>query len=102
MGGVYRVDSGSRCESRRKQYLDCADDRRSFVATDAERARLVASLGAGRKNDCVFVVAQRRFASLLAVDGWRRSETVDTSFDRRGHREMVAGWKDDCVHVGRV
>ncbi len=35
----------------------------------------------------------------MLLDGGRRSACVDASFDRRGHGEVVAGWKDDRVHV---
>src|ERR1700722_3967536 len=102
MGFVHGVYAGHGCEPRREQHLDCTDDRRGFATTDAEPARFFAGVVTRWKDDCILVVAKRGLASLFVVDGWRRSETVDPSFDGRGHREMVAGWKDDCVDVGSV
>src|SRR5258707_9758192 len=53
----------------------------------------------GWEDDCVFVVAERRFAGVPAADGWRRGACADETLDGCVHCEVVAGRKDDCVHV---
>src|SRR5258708_15215675 len=57
---------------------------------------------AGRKDARVSLLARRRIASLFALDGRRRSASADETLDRRGHREVVAGRKDDCVYFFRL
>ncbi len=70
MGGVHRFNAGHGRESRREQYLDCAVNGRCFVATDAERARLVAGVVAGWADDCIFFVASGASqVYLLSLDG---------------------------------
>ena len=92
MGGVFGFDAGRRGESQCEQRVACSDLGRRIGATDPERARLVTGVVARWKDDRVFVVAKRNFASVSAIDGGRRGGTVHEDFDGRGHREMVAGW----------
>src|SRR6266478_3104917 len=99
MGGVCRGDAGHERESQREQHLGCFHWRRGRSAAYAERARFRAGVVAGRKDAGVFIVARRKFAGVRAVDGRRRGPCGDASFDRRGHRKVVAGREDDCVHV---
>src|SRR5437879_9482517 len=99
MGGVYGHHAGHGCKPRREQHLGGSHRRRDGDAIDAERARLFAGVVAGREDAGVSFLAQRRIASVFALDGWRRSTRANETLDRRGYGEVVAGWKDDRLYI---
>src|SRR5260370_2256829 len=99
MGGLHGGDAGHGSKPECQQHLDGANEWRRGSSIDAERARFVAGVVAGWKHACVSLFTRRRFASVFAFDGWGRGARPDETLDRRGHREVVAGWKDDCIYV---
>src|SRR5439155_21302393 len=99
VGGVYGSDSGYGREPERDKFVDGAHSWRRCNSIDEDRQRFIAEVVAERKDDRIFICTQRGFASLCALDGGRRSASIDEDFYWCGHCEVVARWEDARVHL---
>src|SRR5215470_2375653 len=102
MGGVHSGRAGYGDQSQCEQHLARADGGRRGDSIDAEREGFLAGVVAGGKDDCVYFVAEWRFTSVFAFDGWGRSSPIDKTLDGRGFGNLVAGREDNCVYIGRL
>src|SRR5215475_14422399 len=102
MDCVHRDDAGHGCESECEQRLDGGNVGRRRDSIDTERERFFAGVVPGWEGDRVYFDAERGRASVFVVDGRRRAEGADETFDGSGSGDLVAGWEDDCIYIRRV